>query len=63
MSRFMHFAISVVFDLRLNKSPHKGPSTLFNLGCNQGEIGEASTPARRTEERRAVLGCYVLSSM
>ncbi len=59
MSRFMQLAMSMTFELRLNKPPVKEVATIFTFGLEEGEENPAT---RAMEERRAVLGCYVLSS-
>jgi hypothetical protein len=61
MSRFAVLAISMVFELRLNKPPFKGPPTIFNIGPHGEDRGEVA--CRTVEEQRAVLGCWLLSSM
>lgn len=62
-SRFMQLAMSMVFDLRLNRRPRQGfQPTIFNLDNYAGRAEEVPASTRRIEERRAVLGCYVLSS-
>lgn len=58
-SRFMQLAISMVFDLRLNKPPDS--ATRPNLVLYTIEKEEENTTTRAMEERRAVLGCFVLS--
>ncbi|KAE9376342.1 hypothetical protein N431DRAFT_289530, partial [Stipitochalara longipes BDJ] len=62
-SRFMQLAMSMVFDLRLNKSPLKEPFFLLDISSNDGEKGQEHHSARSMEERRAVLACFVLSSL
>jgi hypothetical protein len=53
----------MVFDLRLNKPPRKDPVTIFHDGLNEFNKEEGPVANRPMEERRAVLGCFVLSSM
>jgi hypothetical protein len=53
----------MVFDLRLNKPPRKDPATIFHEGLNESNKEEGPVATRPMEERRAVLGCFVLSSM
>jgi hypothetical protein len=62
-SRFMHLATGMVYELRLNKPPSKEAAKMFNLGPHDGDKEEAIPITRTMEERRAVLGCFVLSSM
>lgn len=57
LSVFTHLATSLVFDLGLNKPVQVTPST-FNLH----QCPRPSTP-RTMEERRAALGCYLMTSM
>lgn len=57
LSVFTHLATSLVFDLGLNKPVQVTPST-FNLHQSL----RPSTP-RTMEERRAALGCYLITSM
>jgi hypothetical protein len=63
MSRYMHVAISMVFDLRLNKAPLKEPFFLLDIGANEDEKEHAHPSTRTMEDRRAVLACFVLSSL
>lgn len=51
--------MSLVFDLRLNKPPPDDPNML-PIG---GRCLVPDSPARSLEERRGVLGCFVMSSM
>lgn len=59
LSRFTQLAMSLVFDLRLNKPLPDDPNML-PVGGNCLVLND---PARSLEERRAVLGCFVMSSM
>jgi hypothetical protein len=62
MDRFMNLAISMVFDLRLNKPPLTKPFFLLDISSSESE--KQARPSTRTmEERRAILGCFVLSSL
>ncbi len=64
MSRFMHLAMSMTFELRLNKPPMKDAHTIFAFGPKEDlEKEEENLATRVMEERRAVLGCYALSTM
>lgn len=56
---FTQLAISLVFDLNLNKSIGGTGSTLYMTvyNCKEPSVG------RTMEERRAVLGTFLLSSM
>ncbi|KAJ5993229.1 hypothetical protein N7451_008953 [Penicillium sp. IBT 35674x] len=59
VSRFSHLAMTLVFSLRLNKpSPHESNMLPLEKTCFD-TVG----PARNLEERRAVLGCFVVSSV
>ncbi|KAJ5752267.1 hypothetical protein N7520_009184, partial [Penicillium odoratum] len=59
LSRFTQLAMSLVFDLRLNKPLPDDPNML-PVG---GDCLVPRGPARSSEERRAVLGCFVMSSI
>jgi hypothetical protein len=52
----------MVFNLRPNKASLREHPKPFNFGGHDGNK-EAIPTARAMEERRAVLGCFVLSSM
>ena len=58
LSRFTQLAMSLVFDLRLNKPLPDDPNML-PVG---GHCVVPNGLARSLEERRAVLGCFVMSS-
>jgi len=59
----MQMAISLVFELRLNRPLIKDLSRVSNL-CSLGyAVSEIPIVARTMDDRRAVLGCFVLSSM
>ncbi|CEO58808.1 hypothetical protein PMG11_03510 [Penicillium brasilianum] len=59
LARFTQLATTLVFDLRLNKPP---PEESNMLPISQCVIPSKNLP-RSLEEKRAVLGCYVLSSI
>lgn len=59
VSRFSHLAMTLVFSLRLNKPPPQ-ESNMLPLEKTCSDI---DSPARTLEERRAVLGCFVVSSV
>ncbi|KAL4780056.1 hypothetical protein BJX76DRAFT_361179 [Aspergillus varians] len=59
LSRFTQLAMSLVYDLRLNKPPPEDPNML-PVG---GNCLVPNGPTRSLEERRAVLGCFVMSSI
>lgn len=59
VSRFTQLAMTLVFDLRLNK-PLPDDSNMLPIG---GNYTTSRGPTRSLEERRAVLGCFVMSSM
>ncbi|KAJ5538119.1 hypothetical protein N7494_007598 [Penicillium frequentans] len=59
LSRFTQLAMSLVFDLRLNKPLPDDPNML-PVGGNCLVSGGSARPL---EERRAVLGCFVMSSI
>ena len=62
LSRFTQLAMTLVFDLRLNK-PLSDESNMLPVGSLAGGCAVPRGPARSMEERRAVLGCFVMSSM
>jgi len=59
----MQLAMSIAFDLQLNKPPLKEPFYLLDIDANDGEKGQAHPSARSMEERRAILACFMLSSL
>ena len=59
LARFTQLATTMVFDLRLNKPPQEESNM---LPVSQSPFAANKQP-RSLEERRAVLGCFVLSSM
>ncbi|PWY70281.1 hypothetical protein BO70DRAFT_299324 [Aspergillus heteromorphus CBS 117.55] len=63
MSVFGEFAKTVVFELTLNKPPlSDGALLICNLQPTPEEVPPAP-PVRTMEERRAVLACFLLTSM
>lgn len=62
LSRFTQLAMMVVFELRLNK-PLPNDSNMLPVGDYNGGRRVATGPARSLEERRALLGCFLMSSM
>ena len=62
LSRFTQLAMTLVFDLRLNK-PLSDESNMLPVGSLAAGCAVPRGPARSMEERRAVLGCFVMSSM
>ncbi len=58
LARFTQLATTLVFDLRLNKTPSEEANMLRDSQC----LDPIKAP-RSLEEKRAVLGCFVLSSM
>ena len=62
LSRFTQLAMTLVFDLRLNK-PLVDESNMLPVGTLPWNCPTSRVPARSLEERRAVLGCFVMSSM
>lgn len=59
LARFTQLATTLVFDLRLNKPPSDESNMLPMSQCMNPSKGLP----RSLEEKRAVLGCFVLSSM
>ncbi|KIW11142.1 hypothetical protein PV08_10442 [Exophiala spinifera] len=65
LSRLTHMAMMIVFDLRLNKPFHLNPNLLPKVGGFTDRTHQLTgrMDARPTlEERRAVLGCFVMAS-
>lgn len=62
LSRFTQLAMTLVFHLRLNK-PLPDESNMLPVGSVVGDCALPKGPARSSEERRAVLGCFLMSSM
>jgi hypothetical protein len=62
LSRFTSLAMTLVFDLRLNKPPPQETNMLTVEGPPE-ESTDFSGKAHSLEERRAVLGCFVMSSI
>ena len=62
LSRFMQLAMSLVFELRLNKSLPK-ETNMLPIGTPEPDCPLQKGPARSLEERRAVLACFVMSSV
>ncbi|ROV95570.1 hypothetical protein VSDG_05261 [Cytospora chrysosperma] len=63
LSRFTQLAMTVAFDLRLNK-PLGEDSNMLPVGSLNGATCTApADSARSLEARRAVLGCFVMSSI
>lgn len=58
-STYLQLAISMVFDMGLNRPPGSRKQPL----CIGNHQGGPPPPERTLEERRAVLGTFVLSSM
>jgi hypothetical protein len=59
LARFTQLATTLVFDLRLNKPPSDESNMLPISQC----VNPSKGLPRSLEEKRAVLGCFVLSSM
>ncbi|GLA30820.1 hypothetical protein AnigIFM63326_009255 [Aspergillus niger] len=60
LPRFTQLAITVVYELRLNK-PLPDDSNVLTAGL--GGCASSRAPTRTLEEQRAVLACFVLSSI
>ncbi|PYH99003.1 hypothetical protein BO71DRAFT_343864 [Aspergillus ellipticus CBS 707.79] len=59
---FSELAKSVVFDLMINKSPASDRTSLLCLLQPNPDEAPPAPPIRTMEERRAVLGCFLLTS-
>ena len=57
---FTQLAISLVFDLGLNKPLEKYPQVAL---CVNSQDHPKSLTVRTLEERRAALGCFLITSM
>lgn len=58
-SLFTQLAVSLIFDLGLNKTPPKDIHAQSDYRFHKSQV----RPVRSMEERRAVLGCFVASSV
>ncbi|CEJ83950.1 hypothetical protein VHEMI03314 [[Torrubiella] hemipterigena] len=64
LSRFMQLAMTLAFELRLNKPPLSAESNLLPVGSQSGECsGALCNSTRSLEEMRALLGCFLMSSI
>lgn len=63
LSRFTQLAMAIVFELRLNKPLPEESNMLPGFGQSQKCSTESRCPARSLEEIRAVLGCFMISSV
>jgi hypothetical protein len=64
LTRIVELAVSVVMDLNLNKPPPPDAHRLTELGGGNDPNWTRKGPKIRTaEEKRAVLGCFFVSSM
>lgn len=61
LNAYAHILMGVVADLGINKSPCRDNSSVQEYKSAIGAKGSESV-ARTLEERRAVLGCFVISS-
>lgn len=62
LSRFTQFAMALVFELRLNKPP-PAETNMLPVSTPATECATLRRAAGSMEERRAILGCSVISSM
>ncbi|KAL4803094.1 hypothetical protein BDV18DRAFT_43321 [Aspergillus unguis] len=63
LSRFMSLAISVVDELHLSKGESLDRHRLVELGGgNDPKFNRSAPPFRTAEQKRAVLGCFMISS-
>ena len=63
ISQTIQLALALVGNLGLNKSPPKEPmQMMMNLDARGCPVKPFNLSVRTTEERRAVLGCFLLSS-
>lgn len=64
LSRFVQLAMSIVFDLRLNKhEPRETQKVPFFYSQGSAESSKQDSPSGSLEGKRAVLGCFYLSGM
>ena len=59
MTSLVQLAISIVYDLGL----HKPPSKSLVVIPGDDKPGHRTSSARTMEERRALLGCFLISSV
>ncbi|KAL3473221.1 hypothetical protein BJX99DRAFT_234092 [Aspergillus californicus] len=62
-SRLTELAVSLVNSLHLNKPLHPDSRMMTLLGGNVSRTAQEDVGCRTMEERRAVLGCFMLSSV
>lgn len=62
LSRFTQLAMMVVFELRLNK-PHTHETNMISINNDTVEPLHSCGAEHTLEERRAVLGCFHMSSV
>lgn len=63
VSRLTHMAMTLAFDLRLSKPLPDAMSNMLPTGGIHSDCSTQQRPTRSMEERRAVLACYLLSSL
>ncbi|KAF9629092.1 hypothetical protein BFW01_g10295 [Lasiodiplodia theobromae] len=59
-SQYLQLAVSIVIDLRLDRSPPAAWKT--NVGSQRNPHAEPAPPLRSAEEQRAAAGCFYLCS-
>ncbi|PYH65324.1 Zn(II)2Cys6 transcription factor domain-containing protein [Aspergillus vadensis CBS 113365] len=62
MTIYSQFATAVVFDLMLNQAPGGDKPSLLSILQTHPDEDPSPAPARTMDERRAVLGCFLLTS-
>ncbi|GLB23587.1 hypothetical protein AtubIFM61612_004182 [Aspergillus tubingensis] len=62
MTIYSQFATAVVFDLMLNQAPGGDKPSLLSILQTHPDEDPSPPPARTMDERRAVLGCFLLTS-
>jgi hypothetical protein len=63
MMALVQLAITVVYDLRLDKPPSKDPALMVAYDLKGFGRPSKLSRAATMEERRALLGCFTMSSM
>ncbi|GKZ30329.1 hypothetical protein AbraIFM66950_008751 [Aspergillus brasiliensis] len=62
MTIYSQFATAVVYDLMLNQAPGGDKPSLLSILQTHPDEDPSPPPARTMDERRAVLGCFLLTS-
>ena len=63
LTSLVHNAIAVMYDLGLDKPPSEDPGVRLAYELKGSQKPPGHTRAETLDERRALLGCYLLSSV